>query len=178
MKFIYLFFIGFALMLTSCNQSDSTSKSIKKDSTADFVSSVDSTTTTIDSVSKKPLKSEVNTNPVKSKESKVYVYNFHVTNRCPSCIAIEEATTKTLKLYFKDEFRTGKLIRQIIDVDAEENQKLAEKYEVFGSCLLVVKVENGKETKADLTGDGFKFAKNKEDRFIEILKNKITEFLK
>jgi hypothetical protein len=36
----------------------------------------------------------------------------------------------------------------------------------------------GKETTTDLTGDGFKFAKNKEERFIEILKNKITEYLK
>ena len=37
---------------------------------------------------------------------------------------------------------------------------------------------NGKENVVDLTGDGFKFARNKEDRFIEILSKNITELLK
>ena len=43
-----------------------------------------------------------NTNSENSTNSKlekgiVYVYNFHTTNRCPTCIAIETLTTKTIK---------------------------------------------------------------------------------
>jgi hypothetical protein len=108
----------------------------------------------------------------------VLVYNFHVTNRCVSCIAIEEATTKTLNTYFAAELKQGRIKRQVIDVDDKANQQIAEKYEAFGSGLFITRVYNGKETTTDLTGDGFKFAKNKEERFIEILKSKITEYLK
>jgi len=108
----------------------------------------------------------------------VLIYNFHVTNRCPSCIAIEEATTKTLNTYFAAEVKKGQIKRQVLNVDDEANKKIAEKYQAFGSGLFVTRVFKGKETTADLTGSGFKYAKNKEDKFIEILKNQISEYLK
>ncbi|MDD5571621.1 MAG: nitrophenyl compound nitroreductase subunit ArsF family protein [Bacteroidales bacterium] len=108
----------------------------------------------------------------------VLVYNFHVTNRCPTCIAIEKATTKTLNTYFSAELKQGRIKRKILNVDDEANNKISEKYQAFGSGLFVTRVYKGKEITADLTGDGFKFAKNKEGRFMEILKNKISEYLK
>lgn len=110
--------------------------------------------------------------------SKVLVYNFHVTNRCVSCNAIEAATSKTLNSYFAAELKQGRIKRFVLNVDDEANSKIAEKYQAFGSGLFVTRVYKGKETTTDLTGDGFKFARNKEERFIEILKNKITEYLK
>lgn len=108
----------------------------------------------------------------------VLVYNFHVTNRCVSCIAIEEATTKTLNTYFSEELKQGRIKRQVLNVDDKETQKISEKYEAFGSGLFITRLYKGKETTTDLTGDGFKFARNKEDRFIGILKSKISEYLK
>ena len=106
------------------------------------------------------------------------VYNFHITNRCASCIAIEEATTKTLKTYFPEELKQGRIKQYILNVDDEANEKISEKYQAFGSGLFVTKVYKGKETTTDMTGDGFKYARNKEEKFIEILKTKITEYLK
>ena len=106
------------------------------------------------------------------------IYNFHVTNRCPSCIAIEEATTKTLNTYFATELKQGRIKRQIVNVDEEANIKISEKYQAFGSGLYVTKVFQGKESTTDMTGDGFKFAKNKEAKFIELLRKQITEYLK
>jgi len=113
-----------------------------------------------------------------SSTSTVLIYNFHVTNRCPSCIAIEEATTKTLNTYFAAEVKKGRIKRQILNVDDDANKKISEKYQAFGSGLFVTRVFKGKETTADLTGTGFKYAKNKEEKFIEILKNQISEYLK
>lgn len=114
----------------------------------------------------------------KEEKPVVLVYNFHVTNRCASCVAIEEGTTKTLNTYFASEMKSGRIKRYIVNVDDEANSKIAEKYQAFGSGLYVTRVFKGKEMTTDLTGDGFKFAKNKEDRFIEILKTKIAEYLK
>jgi len=109
---------------------------------------------------------------------KVLVYNFHITNRCASCIAIEDATTKTLKTYFAAELKQGRIKQYILNVDDEANEKISEKYQAFGSGLFVTRVYKGKETTTDLTGDGFKYARNKEEKFIEILKNKVSEYLK
>lgn len=109
---------------------------------------------------------------------RVLVYNFHVTNRCVACIAIEDATTKTLNTYFASETKQGRIKRYIVNVDDDANKAISEKYQAFGSGISVTRVFKGKESTTDLTGEGFKYAKNKEEKFIEILKMKITEYLK
>jgi hypothetical protein len=119
-----------------------------------------------------------NNSNVKTELSKVLIYNFHVTNRCPSCIAIEEATTKTLNTYFSKEVKEGRIKRQVLNVDDKANKTISEKYEAFGSGLFITRIFNGKETTTDLTGDGFKYARNKEEKFIEILKTTISNYLK
>lgn len=125
-------------------------------------------------------KNEKNQNTT-SKENEtdvVYVYNFHSKNRCPTCIAIEDVTKKTIQNEFSSEYKKGKIKQFEIDVDDEKNKEIAEKYQVFGSALILASTKNGKEKTIDLTGDGFKFAKSKEDKFVEILKTNINELLK
>lgn len=116
---------------------------------------------------------------VTEKEQKpvVLVYNFHVTNRCASCIAIEEATDKTLKTYFQNELSSGKIMHYSLNVDDDANAAIAEKYQVFGSGIFVTGKFKGKEITTDLTADGFKFARNKEEKFIAILQETISEYL-
>ena len=174
---ILILFIGIISILISCNnQPTSKVEEVKNTDTIETVKADTTSKTneiaTTETVEKPIQKTE------KKEASSVLVYNFHVTNRCASCIAIEEATTKTLNTNFANELKSGKIKRFIIDVDDEKNAKLAEKYQVFGSSLLLVLVKDGKEKTVDLTGDGFKFAKSKEDRFIEILSKNITELLK
>ena len=163
-----------AIIFVSCNsETNKTATDSKKDSLQTKKTIDDSTGIIKDSTGKENSKTTV-----KTIQSQVLVYNFHVTNRCASCIAIEEATTKTLKTYFASEVKQGRIKRFILNVDDDANAKISEKYQAFGSGLFVTRVYKGKETTTDLTGDGFKFALNKEERFIEILKNKITEYLK
>jgi hypothetical protein len=146
---------------------------VEQTDTNSFSNKMDSSKTTVVDNSAKAEE-----NNTKKEQSVVLIYNFHVTNRCASCIAIEEATTKTLNTYFSAELKSGRIKRQILNVDDEANAKISEKYQAFGSGMFVTRIFKGKETTTDLTGDGFKFAKNKEERFIEILKSKITEYLK
>lgn len=108
----------------------------------------------------------------------ILVYNFYNTYRCASCVAIEDATKKTLNTYFSKELKEGKIKQFSLNVDKSENRKIAEKYEAYGAGLRITKIENGKEQTIDLTAEGFKYAKSKEDKFIEILKSKIDKFLK
>lgn len=107
----------------------------------------------------------------------ILVYNFHLTIRCVSCVAIEKATTKTLNTYFAKELDEGKIKQFVINVDDSENSEIAEKYEAYGSGLMISKIKNKEEQTIDLTAEGFKYAQSKEDKFIEILKTKIDELL-
>jgi hypothetical protein len=178
-SWVYLIMIT-ALITISCNSvTKKSSFNAKTDSLQ--VLAKDTTPATPIEQSKNPndlsQNSATQTKP-KTEQSTVLIYNFHVTNRCVSCIAIEDATTKTLNSYFIAELKQGRIKRQILNVDDEFNRMISEKYQAFGSGLFVTRVFNGKETTTDLTGDGFKFAKNKEERFIEILKNQINEYLK
>lgn len=167
-----LFFASILIMFAACNSNNNKENIDKHTDTLNVAAS--DTTLLTDTT----RQTNVNATENNAKQSVVMIYNFHVTNRCASCIAIEEATTKTLNTYFSAEVKQGRIKRQIVNVDDEKNNKISEKYQAFGSGLFLTRVFQGKETTTDMTGDGFKFAKNKEDRFIELLKFQIKEYLK
>lgn len=174
-------FIFAAFLLLSCNQVNQQNTAAES---TDTLLSQTADTVPGNALSKDTASSQENTvkndaSQVASAElPKVLVYNFHITNRCVSCIAIEEATTKTLNTYFASELKSGRIKRYKLNVDDAINKKISFKYQAFGSGLYVTRVFKGKETTTDFTGDGFKYAKNKEEKFIALLKNKISEYLK
>lgn len=177
---LFILLVIAIVALTACTSSSTQKENDKNDSlslSGDSVNSSDNLSETDSASATNAGDTSVVSIAVKDKPT-VLIYNFHITNRCASCIAIEEATTKTLNTYFAAEVKQGRIKRQILNVDADANKTISEKYQAFGSGLFITKVLDGKETTADLTGDGFKYAKNKEEKFIEILKNKITEYLK
>ncbi|PKQ46792.1 nitrophenyl compound nitroreductase subunit ArsF family protein [Confluentibacter flavum] len=116
-------------------------------------------------------------NALKTSVSKIEVLDFHSTNRCMTCNAIEASTKYTLDIYFADEVKKGKITFQVINVDKKENEALAEKFEASGTSLFLNVIKNGKETKLDLTE--FAFMKgNDQDAFSKELKSKIDGALK
>ena len=109
---------------------------------------------------------------------KLEVLYFHATRRCPTCMAIEENTRKTLDTYFSDQLKNGTIKLTIVNVDEDKNKAIAEKYEATGSALFLTKTTGGKESKKDLTEYAFSYARNSPDKFISGLKDKINELLK
>lgn len=169
--------IGIIILSTlffSCN-SGSKSSGSTVDSTTKMT---DTSGVTSDTSSAAETIAQNSSDADKAELSNVLIYSFHVTNRCASCIAIEESVKKTLDTYFKDELKSGRIKLSVLNVDDKANEKIAEKYQAFGSGLFITRVFKGKENTTDLTGDGFKYAKNKQDKFIEVLKSKIQEYLK
>lgn len=172
-KFICIVLSISLMSLYGCNSNSNKTNTITKSDSTNIIQDVNSDSAQV--------KSESNNKSLTEKKNElptVFIYNFHVTNRCVSCIAIEEATTKTLNTYFPSELKQGRIKRRILNVDDEKNSKIAEKYQVFGSGLYITRFFNGKETTTDMTGDGFKYARKKEEKFMEILKNTIKEYLK
>lgn len=113
----------------------------------------------------------------RSNKSKLLIYYFHSTHRCPTCLSIEEKTTAVLNKYFAKELKDGLIEFQSINVDDKANEKVVKKYDAFGSALFFTTLNQGKEQSEDLTNFAFKYSR-RTDYFMNELKKKIEEKVK
>ncbi|MDP2068569.1 MAG: nitrophenyl compound nitroreductase subunit ArsF family protein [Lutibacter sp.] len=90
-----------------------------------------------------------------AKGNSIEVIDFHSTNRCMTCKAIEANTKYTLDTYFADELKSGKIVLKIVNVDKKENEQFAEKFEATGTALFLNVIKDGKESHVDLTNLAF-----------------------
>ncbi|MFA7185771.1 MAG: nitrophenyl compound nitroreductase subunit ArsF family protein [Victivallales bacterium] len=72
----------------------------------------------------------------------VRVYYMHGTIRCASCNRIEEMTEKLLKDKYAGEMAVGSI--EFVDINFQEHEVLAKRFEVTGSCVVVAKMQSGK----------------------------------
>jgi len=117
----------------------------------------------------KAVENQVNKNIIE-------VFDFHTTNRCVTCKAIEANTKYTLETYFAKELKSGKITFKVINIDEKENEKLAEKFQASGTSLFLNVISSKKEKQIDLTNFAFTYGK-KQDEFSEKLKVTIEKEL-
>ena len=68
---------------------------------------------------------------------KIEVFHFHGTHQCYSCKTVGAYAEETVKTYFSDELKTGKIAFDHINTELPENRETAVKYGVTGSSLWV-----------------------------------------
>lgn len=112
---------------------------------------------------------QTNKNENISKSSdKVEAYYFHFNARCVTCKTVEaEAKADIESLY------GGKVTFQTVNLDDESNKALAEKLQVAGQTLLIVKGD----TKINITNEGFLYALSNPEKFKSIIKEKVDPLL-
>lgn len=123
-------------------------------------------------------RSENNAQETKLGKTKLFIYYFHSTHRCPTCNSIEENTKATLDKYFSKELSSGVIVFKSLNVDEKANEQLAKKYDAFGSALFLTSTKEGKEQNQDLTNFAFKNSRNKPEYFIDELRKKIEKIIK
>jgi phosphoketolase len=106
----------------------------------------------------------------------IEVFDFHTTNRCVTCKAIEANTKYTLETYFAKELKSGKITFKVINIDEKENEKLAEKFQAAGTSLFLNVISEKKEKQIDLTNFAFSYGK-KQAEYSEKLKSTIEKEL-
>jgi hypothetical protein len=106
---------------------------------------------------------------------KVEVYYFHATMRCPTCLAVEEQTKKTLDENFAADLKAGTIQLKVLNLEEKENKALTEKFEVGWSSLILYVPESNKSV--NLTEDAFANARSNPDVFRKELQEKIKELL-
>ena len=95
----------------------------------------------------------------------VEVLYFHGKQRCATCIAIEKGTQEVMEKDLADAVRKGEVKFRTIAIRREENEAVAEKYEVTWSSLFVVKHKDGVETVENLTKFAFGNARKSPEVF-------------
>ena len=100
---------------------------------------------------------------------KVEAYYFHLTSRCETCKAVEAEAKKDLQSLYG-----GKVSFKSINLDDASSKVLAEKLQVSGQALLVVK---GSKI-LNLTNDGFMYARKEPAKFKAVIKEKVDPLVK
>lgn len=113
---------------------------------------------------------------VQLKANTIEVFDFHTTNRCVTCKAIEANTQYTLETYFAEELKEGKITFRVVNIDEDENYELAKKFKASGTSLFLNVITPEKEKQIDLTAFAFTYGKKKDD-FSGRLKNKLEKQL-
>jgi hypothetical protein len=113
---------------------------------------------------------------IQNAKTRVDVYYFHSTKRCPTCEAIERETKKTLNGSFSDQTANGTVKLHILDLDQKENKNLVEKHEIYGSSLILIPTDGGEVV--NLTNKAFLYALDQSFAFRRELREKLNELLK
>jgi hypothetical protein len=111
----------------------------------------------------------------KQVQPKVEVYYFHATMRCPTCLAIEEQTRKTLDENFAEDIKAGTVKLTVLNLEEKENEALTKKFQIGWSSLILYVPESDKSV--NLTEDAFAKARSNPDDFRAELEKKIKELL-
>lgn len=106
-----------------------------------------------------------------SKSDAVEVYYFHFTQRCATCQAIEDETKKAIEELYSEALDEEKIAFIALNLEEEDGKKMAEKLNISGQTLLVVK--DGKQV--NLTNDGFLYARTNPEKFREALQKAVGE---
>lgn len=110
-------------------------------------------------------------------KDRVEVMYFYGKQSCMSCGDIEKYTKDIIRDSFPNEVESSKVILRIIDGSKKENLKIAEKYEIVGSGLIISKWEDGEEEIHDLTAFSFNHLTTGEKEFKEGFTKKLKSLL-
>ncbi|MFI3277383.1 MAG: nitrophenyl compound nitroreductase subunit ArsF family protein [Rikenellaceae bacterium] len=99
----------------------------------------------------------------------VEILYMHGKQRCATCIAIGKEAEAFIKGLGND-----KVVMKTVDFSTPEGEKIADKYEIASSSLIVVK--DGKVD--NLTSMGFQYARNNPEQFKKNLSESIQKMLK
>ncbi len=108
--------------------------------------------------------------------SKIIVYYFYGTHRCPSCILVERLSQEVVEEYFVNEIKEGILEYKALNVERPENHHYIKEYALYTRSLIVALYKNGRQEKwKNLIGVWY-YLRNKE-MFYQYVKSEIEAFL-
>jgi len=108
---------------------------------------------------------------------KIIAYYFHGTARCANCRKIEAYSNEAIKEGFPDELKNGLIKWEVVNVDLPANKHFINDYQLFTRSVVLVEMENGKQTKWENLGDVWSYLSDK-DQFKKYVQEEVSAFLK
>jgi len=118
-----------------------------------------------------------NTDSSKFGNSKLIVLYFHATNRCPTCISVEQNVKTVLDSIYKTQLENKEIYFESLNFEEKQNQELVKKYQIAMSTLLIIKKDNQNEQLSDLTNIAFSFSRNEPQTFKTIVADTIKKLI-
>ena len=109
-----------------------------------------------------------------SSSDKIEAYYFHFTSRCVTCRTVEAQAKEDIETLYPDMMKQGKISFQSINLDDASSKATAEKLQVYGQTLLLVKGSQ----KINITNEGFMYARSNPEKFKSIIKEKVDGLIK
>lgn len=103
----------------------------------------------------------------------IEIYYSHFTKRCATCNAVESETKLALETIYGKNLDNGEISFTALNLDVEDDKKIADGLKISGQTLLVVKGDK----QVNLTNDGFMNARTNPQKFHDILKTQIDNLL-
>jgi hypothetical protein len=120
----------------------------------------------------------VNSQTKNSTGSVVEVLYFHGKIRCNGCKAVGKYSKEVVDKNFASQQRIGKVRFRDVDYSTEDGEKVAVKYHISFSGLVLAKKNNGKETYEDISRFALMTAGSDSQKFKEELTAKINTMLR
>ena len=105
----------------------------------------------------------------------IFVYYFHRTIRCPTCIAMEALSKEAIETNFSEELKNNKIVWITTNIDDPNNNELAQKYDIVRSTLLVVDTKDGQELRYKKLEKIWEHIGNR-DAFLTYVKNEVADY--
>lgn len=113
----------------------------------------------------------------KPKVDRVEVVYYHGDVRCMTCNKIERLIKKTVKENFEEDIKNGKIVFKSVNFDEKENEKFADKYNLFNQTLIITVNKNNKEVKWKNSEKIWELVSN-ENKFMNYVKLEISKSLR
>ena len=133
----------------------------------------------LDCTSRFDAAAQINRTIGSADRTKVTVYYFHNTVRCPTCMRMEEYSAFALQAGFPHELKSGKIEWRSINMQTPENRHFAEEFRLHMSSLVIVRFKDGKQVEWrnlekiwDHVGDIEDFVKYVQNNVKALLKSK------
>lgn len=106
----------------------------------------------------------------------VIVYQFHRRFRCEACHTLEAAINESLRTYFPNELKEGRLVFMVVDLDAKGNGHYEKDYDFFYNTVIVVDRENGRETRYKNLEEVWSLV-DKKEAAMEFIRSHVADYL-
>ncbi len=106
----------------------------------------------------------------------VIAYYFHGKARCANCVKIEAWSREAVETSFAKELAEGRLVWQVVDVEAKGNEHFVEDYQLYTKSLVLAERLGGKQTRWKNCAKVWEHLANKR-RFVTYVRDEVAAYL-